>query len=131
MKPTKSKFTILEYMVGPELPYERYLIYLSADVFGGIKVRMFKPYVDYKFTLHKYGFYNQISAGANISFYNDRITLVLADIIKFYRPDIKNYIHLNIGFTITKGSENATDNPNTKKQKKDRNPPETPPEQSE
>lgn len=82
-----------------KIPFEKYLIYLSIDAFNGIEINRFKPYIDYRFTLHKYGFYSQMSAGTNASFYKNRITLLLSDIVKFYHPEIKNYIHISIGYS--------------------------------
>ena len=85
--------------------YDKYLIYLTADLLGGINIEnigpiTLKPFIDYKFTLHKLGFYSQVSGGINLNFINNGLSIMLADIVKFYQPYIRNYVHLNFGFTV-------------------------------
>ncbi len=80
--------------------FERYMIYLSVDMFCVVRIKMIKPHLDYKFTLHKNGFYHQMSSGININFLKNRMTIALSDIIKFYQPDIRNYIHCSVGFNF-------------------------------
>jgi hypothetical protein len=59
-----------------------------------------KPYFNYRFSVHKYGAYHQISPGMNISLFHNRVTLNAAWISKFIRPGVQHYLTLGMGYRV-------------------------------